>query len=171
VAWRLFVLGLGLGPSQSLFNLIAQSSAPVRQIGVATSTGMFLRQTGGLIGVAIFGALMTAKLNESLGAVIPGFNLSKMQAMAMSTQAAGGAPMQIPPFVANAFADAMSYIFTASLFIIAIAFASIFMIPQITLRGRAPQTPLEKAEKIVEDVAPGSPVTPDVAVPASKAGG
>src|SRR5262249_26990821 len=144
VIWRLFVLGLGLGPSQSLFNLIAQSAAPVRQIGVATSTGMFLRQTGGLIGVAIFGALMTNKLNESLSKILPGFNLSTIQAIAISRQGGGAATMKIPPVVATAFADAMSYIFMGSLFIIAVAFVAILFIPQITLRGRGPQTAVEK---------------------------
>jgi EmrB/QacA subfamily drug resistance transporter len=165
VAWRLLVLGFGLGPSQSLFNLIAQSAAPVRQIGVATSTGMFLRQTGGLIGVAIFGALMTAKLNESMGKLMPGFNLAKMQAMAMTAPDAGKV-MKIPPPIANAFADAMSYIFMSSLLIIAIAFIAILFIPQITLRGRGPASAVRDAEKAVEDMAPGAPVTSDVATPA-----
>ncbi len=170
VVWRLFVLGLGLGPSQSLFNLIAQSAAPMRQIGVATSTGMFLRQTGGLIGVSIFGALMTAKLNEKLGAVMPGLNINKLQAMAVTTQSSG-APPKMPPMMIDAFGEAMSYIFVGSLFIIAIAFVAILFIPQITLRGRGPQTAVEKAEKAVEDVAPGAPITSDVSIAGSKAGG
>lgn len=147
VLWRLFVLGLGLGPSQSLFNIVAQSAAPVRQLGVATSTSMFLRQTGGLIGVAIFGALMTAKLSEILRPLMPPgmeFDLGRMQEMALSAQiggaqAAGGGPLPIPPFVANAFAEAMSYIFTGSLVIVGIGFVSIFFIPQIPLRGRGPE--------------------------------
>ncbi|MBI1361987.1 MAG: MFS transporter [Alphaproteobacteria bacterium] len=167
VAWRLFVVGAGLGPSQSLFNLVAQSAAPVRQIGVATSTSMFLRQTGGLIGVAIFGAMMTAKLTQSLaphmppGMKVP--DIGQMSAMAASQQA-GAAPMKIPPFVAEAFSDAMSYIFTGSLFIIAIAFVTIFFIPQITLRGRGPQQAspnkgVAEAESALADAAP-SPADP-----------
>ena len=72
VIWRLFLIGLGLGPSQSLFTLVSQSASPLPQVGVATSTGMFLRQTGSLIGVAIFGALMTSKLTERLTELFPG---------------------------------------------------------------------------------------------------
>jgi EmrB/QacA subfamily drug resistance transporter len=167
VAWRLLILGLGLGPTQSLFNIIAQSAAPMNQIGVATSTSMFLRQTGGLIGVAIFGALMTAKLSEKLAPMMPKgmtFDLGRMEAMAMSQQSAGGKPMAIPPFIANAFADAMSYIFLGSLFIIAIAFISILFIPQIELRGRGPQqaSPNKRvadAEAALADAAP-SPADP-----------
>jgi hypothetical protein len=167
VAWRLLVLGFGLGPTQSLFNIIAQSAAPVNQIGVATSTSMFLRQTGGLIGVAIFGALMTAKLSEKLAPMMPPgmkFDLGRMEAMAMTQQSAGARPMAIPPFIASAFADAMSYIFMGSLFIIAIAFVSILFIPQITLRGRGPEqvSPnkgLAAVEAAIADAAP-SPADP-----------
>lgn len=164
VAWRLFVLGLGLGPSQSIFNIIAQSASPVRQIGVATSTGMFLRQTGGLIGVSIFGALMTVKLTEILAPMLPPgikFDLGKFEAMAMSAPA--GKPVVIPPAFASAFADAMSYIFSGGLVIIAIGFFSILFIPQITLRGRGPQPspaakePVEAVEGVVAAIAPGGP--------------
>jgi hypothetical protein len=167
VAWRLLILGFGLGPTQSLFNIVAQSAAPMNQIGVATSTSMFLRQTGGLIGVAIFGALMTAKLSEKLAPMMPKgmtFDLGKMEAMAMTQQSAGAKPMAIPPFIANAFADAMSYIFMGSLVIIAIAFVSIFFIPQITLRGRGSQQAssnkaVAAAEAAIADAAP-SPADP-----------
>jgi EmrB/QacA subfamily drug resistance transporter len=160
IIWRLFVIGLGLGPSQSLFNIIAQSAVLPHQNGVATSTSMFLRQIGSLIGVAIFGAILTAQLQRSLSAILPpgmNFDLGKIEAMAMSSQAAGSKP--ISPLVANAFADAMSYIFTGSLVIIAIAFVSIFFIPQIPLRGRGPEQAsqnkaLQAAEAALADAAP-----------------
>ena len=167
IAWRLLVLGFGLGPTQSLFNIIAQSAAPMNQIGVATSTSMFLRQTGGLIGVAIFGALMTAKLSEKLAPMMPPgipFDLGRMEAMAMTQQSAGAKPMAIPAFIANAFADAMSYIFLGSMFIIAIALISILFIPQIVLRGRgaqqvSPNKAVAAAEAAIADAAP-SPADP-----------
>ena len=168
VAWRLFLVGAGLGPSQSLFNLVAQSAAPIRQIGVATSTSMFLRQTGGLIGVSIFGAMMTAKLTERLAPHMPPGNESAGyrpdERHGHGPAGRRRAPMKIPPFIAEAFSDAMSYIFTGSLFIIAIAFVTIFFIPQITLRGRAPQQTssnkgLAEAESALADAAP-SPADP-----------
>src|SRR5690606_21329278 len=43
VGWRLFIVGVGLGPSQSLFTLVAQNAAPMRQVGSATSTSQFCR--------------------------------------------------------------------------------------------------------------------------------
>jgi hypothetical protein len=50
----------------------------------------------------------------------------------------------------------MSFIFLGALGILVLAIAAIFMIPQITLRGRGPGQDLEKA---VEGAAPGGPVT------------
>ena len=158
VIWRLFILGIGLGPSQSLFNMVSQSAAPMRQIGVATSTGMFLRQMGGMIGVSIFGALLTSKLSESLSHLVPGgkVDLGQMERFAMTSRANGDTGFSVPPAVAQAFADSMSFIFIGALFILALAIVAIIFVPQITLRGRGPGQDLEKA---VEGAAPGGPVT------------
>jgi EmrB/QacA subfamily drug resistance transporter len=158
VIWRLFIIGVGLGPSQSLFNMVSQSAAPIRQIGVATSTGMFLRQCGGMIGVSIFGALLTSKLSESLAHLVPGgkVDLGQMERFAMTARADGGGGFSIPPQVAQAFSDSMSFIFGGSVFILAAAVVAIYFIPQITLRGRGPGQDLEKA---LEGASPEGPVT------------
>jgi EmrB/QacA subfamily drug resistance transporter len=160
VVWRLFILGAGLGPSQSLFNLVSQSAAPVQQLGVATSTGMFLRQTGGLVGVSIFGAMLVAKLTESVAARFPGVSvdIGQLQGLAMNAGDGGTMPPQMREFVSVAITDAMSYIFMGSLAIFAAAFVAILFIPEITLRGRAPGQSVEKA---VEELAPAGPLTAD----------
>ena len=146
VILRLFVLGSGLGPSQSLFNMVSQSAAPMKQIGVATSTTMFLRQCGGMVGVSIFGAMLLAKMTESITAVNPGahVNIGEMQRMAMMSSESGtDMPPMMKAFIAKTIADAMSYIFLGSLAIVACAFVAILFIPQIQLRGRGPSA--EKA--------------------------
>ena len=142
VIWRLFVLGIGLGPSQSLFNMVSQSAAPVRQIGVATSTSMFLRQCGGMVGVSIFGAMLLAKMSESMQKIAPGvtIDIGEMQRMAMMASESGQQmPAQLQGMVSTMISDAMSYIFLGSLVIVALAFVAILFVPQIQLRGRGPQ--------------------------------
>ena len=149
VIWRLFTVGVGLGPSQSLFNMVSQSAAPPHQIGVATSTGMFLRQMGGMIGVSIFGAMLTSRLTESLAGMMPAgakIDMGQMERFALAAKASGGGAASIPAPVATAFSDAMSYIFTGSVVIILIALVSIAFIPHITLRGREPVGALKPAE-------------------------
>jgi EmrB/QacA subfamily drug resistance transporter len=141
VIWRLFTVGIGLGPSQSLFNMVSQSAAPARQIGVATSTGMFLRQMGGMIGVSIFGAVLTSRLTDTLSSRLPEgtrIDLGQMERFALASKASGAGPMATPAPIASAFSDAMSYIFNGSVVIIVIALISIAFIPQIPLRGRGP---------------------------------
>ena len=152
VIWRLFVLGIGLGPTQSLFNMVSQSAAPVQQIGVATSTSMFLRQCGGMVGVSIFGALLISQITAYLHAAYPmieGVDLGDMQRMAvMATDnpAAAGLSGEMQGAVSGALAQAMSYIFTTSLAIIALAIIAMLFIPQIALRGRGPEAKKDGAE-------------------------
>lgn len=66
LALRLLVVGIGLGPSQSLFVLAVQNATPMHLMGVATSSTQFVRQIGGTIGVAVFGAILTASLTTEL---------------------------------------------------------------------------------------------------------
>jgi EmrB/QacA subfamily drug resistance transporter len=161
VIWRLFVLGIGLGPTQSLFNMVSQSSAPVTQIGVATSTSMFLRQCGGMIGVSIFGALLISQITAHLHASYPmitNIDLGEMQRlaiMAADNPAAINLTGDMQQAVSGALAQAMSHIFTVSLLIIALALVVMLFIPQITLRGRAPdEVAKDRADAIAAKTAP-----------------
>ncbi len=58
IVGSMFVLGLGLGPTNAMFLVAAQAAAPARLLGTATSAHQFFRQVGGTLGVALFGALM-----------------------------------------------------------------------------------------------------------------
>ena len=62
LAARMVLVGLGLGPTVSLFTLAAQNAVSRQEIGVATSSGTFFQQMGGTIGVALFGAVLTSAL-------------------------------------------------------------------------------------------------------------
>ena len=85
------IVGLGLGPSQSLINLIVQSAFPAAKIGVATSSTQFFRQVGNTIGIAIFGAVLVSSLTAELPKQLPQlaasggeFSLSQAQSNAMN---------------------------------------------------------------------------------------
>ena len=54
LGWRMLVLGIGLGPGQSLFSLAVQNAMPISRLGVVTSSSQFFRQIGSTIGVALF---------------------------------------------------------------------------------------------------------------------
>ncbi|WP_272975879.1 MDR family MFS transporter [Deinococcus geothermalis] len=71
LAWRMFVVGLGLGPSQSLFTLAIQNAVPLNQLGIATSSSQFFRQIGSTIGAAVFGTLLLNNLHTELPKHLP----------------------------------------------------------------------------------------------------
>ncbi len=62
------ILGMGLGPLQSLYSVAIQNAVPMNRIGVVTSANQFFRQIGSTVGVAIFGTLLTNNLNTKLAA-------------------------------------------------------------------------------------------------------
>lgn len=90
--WRMLLVGLGLGPVQSLYSLAAQNAAPLNQMGIATSGSQFFRQIGSTVGIAIFGTVLTHNLMRDLPErlpQVPGLSAEKidlghMQARAMN---------------------------------------------------------------------------------------
>jgi EmrB/QacA subfamily drug resistance transporter len=143
LCWRMAIVGLGLGPGQSLFNLATQNAVDVRDIGVATSSNQFFRQIGSTIGVAVFGALLTHRLaNQGQG-----FDLGSLQGLALKATAQGAA-RHADPVLAQALTQAITGVFAAGLFVIAAGLAVIFMIPELPLRGRQPVEPVLEKEPV-----------------------
>ncbi|MGQ9754212.1 MAG: DHA2 family efflux MFS transporter permease subunit [Thermaceae bacterium] len=71
VVFVFFLLGLGLGPSQSLLNIAAQNEIPMQRIGSATSGLQFTRQIGATMGIALLGTVLASSLNHELCRVFP----------------------------------------------------------------------------------------------------
>jgi EmrB/QacA subfamily drug resistance transporter len=92
IAWRLGIIGIGLGPSQNLLQLAIQNSAEAHQMGIATASTQFTRQIGQTVGVALFAAILTTSLAVELGrhAPQPGMvrqlDLGDLQRMALERQ-------------------------------------------------------------------------------------
>ena len=134
LGWRMLVLGIGLGPLQSLYGLAIQNAVPPGQIGAVTGANQFFRQIGSTIGVAIFGALLTSNLNAKLSALMPGANLSKLRSMAaVSTHA----KLALPEPVMSIIADSVVGVIGLGLFIVVISFLATMMIPELPMRDMA----------------------------------
>jgi len=71
LAWRLALTGIGLGPAQTLFNIVIQNAAPMNVLGSATGMSQFTRQIGSTVGVAIFGTFLTHSLTGELPRHLP----------------------------------------------------------------------------------------------------
>jgi EmrB/QacA subfamily drug resistance transporter len=84
IVWLwMFIAGLGVGPSFSVFTIVIQNAVPFRQLGVATSNLTFFRQIGGTIALAFVGTIFGTTFRDQLipqmsaagvpGPVISGF--------------------------------------------------------------------------------------------------
>jgi hypothetical protein len=142
------ILGLGLGPAQSLFPVVVQNAVPREQLGVATSSSQFFRQIGATVGVAIFGAIMTHALAVEMAKAAPGthasLNLDDLQRMAI-TNAAGAhhaARHIVPPAVKIGFSAAMADVFWAGAAIGVIGLILILFVPVIPLATLRPPEPV-----------------------------
>ena len=102
IAWRLAIIGIGIGPSQNLLQLAIQNSAEAHQMGIATASTQFTRQIGQTVGVALFAAILTTSLSVELArhAPQPGaarqIDLGDLQRLALARQdrmARGKAPI------------------------------------------------------------------------------
>jgi len=62
----MFVTGVGIGPTLSVFTIVVQNAVPFSQLGVATSNLTFFRQIGGSIGLALLGTVFGNRLTEEL---------------------------------------------------------------------------------------------------------
>ncbi len=67
IVWLwMFIAGLGVGPTFSVFTIVIQNAVPFRQLGVATSNLTFFRQIGGTIALAFVGTIFGTTFQEQL---------------------------------------------------------------------------------------------------------
>lgn len=152
IGWRLLIVGLGLGPSQSLYSLAIQNAVPPHQIGVATSGSQFFRQIGSTIGVALFGALLTHDIGDELARRAPpeaagvhqSVDIGKLQAMALAQAAPPEVRAKSPPVspamlqaTREGFAVSIVNVFEVALGVIGLGAVIILFIPTVPMRPRA----------------------------------
>ena len=68
----MFLAGLGVGPTFSVFTIVVQNAVPFRELGVATSNLTFFRQIGGSVALAIVGTIFGATFPEQLAPQLVG---------------------------------------------------------------------------------------------------
>jgi EmrB/QacA subfamily drug resistance transporter len=147
ISWRVFLLGLSLGPAQSLFSVAVQNAVPRERIGVATSSAQFFRQIGATVGTAVFGAILIQALARG-GA--GGLTLDQLQKLAFT--GAGAAGHAAAPETRAAFTHGMVSIFWCGVGIAVLGLVAIGLIPELPMRGRAapPEPVAEPGEGAVQ---------------------
>jgi EmrB/QacA subfamily drug resistance transporter len=62
----MFLAGLGVGPTFSVFTIVVQNAVPFHQLGVATSNLTFFRQIGGAVALAVVGTIFGSTFLEQI---------------------------------------------------------------------------------------------------------
>jgi EmrB/QacA subfamily drug resistance transporter len=114
----LVALGLGIGVSFPNLTTAIQNAVPREDLGAATAAAAFFRSLGGAIGVALSGAILTARLRMLLPEGMPEVKLS--DAMSAITHAA----------VVAAYRHALSTTFLAGAGVAAIACVVVALSPE-----------------------------------------
>ena len=68
---NMVIVGVGIGIGTPILGLAMQNAVPHRLLGVVSSSSQFFRQIGGMLGVAIFGTLVTTHLRDNLRGNLP----------------------------------------------------------------------------------------------------
>lgn len=134
--WML-TLGAGIGLFMQVMTLAIQNSVDRKDMGTATSVATFFRSMGSSFGTAIFGAILTVRLNHHLHELLPGSSITAENMQASKEQLA-----QLPPHVTHGILEAFVRSFH-DVFIWAIPFAVLTFIVAFFLR----ETPLKTSTK------------------------
>jgi MFS family permease len=113
VAWRVFLVGLGLGPAMPLLSLAMQNAARRDQIGAVTANRQFFQQLGQALGGAVFGVVLsttlTAQLQQNFAPIAQSLPLAAQTALdpaqfrnSASSQESGGQPVDLGARIAAA---------------------------------------------------------------------
>jgi EmrB/QacA subfamily drug resistance transporter len=140
LAIYMFVMGAGLGLSMQITVTAAQNSVPRQHMGTATSTMTFFRSMGGAIGTAVYGAVLTSRLKDHLGDIVPNATQSMVDGLAKaanSVQALHSLKEPMKGWALHGLVDAMGDVFLVSLPFLAIALVLAIITPEQKLAGRS----------------------------------
>lgn len=114
VTWRMFIVGLGMGPALPLLNLAMQNAVPFHEIGAATASRQFFQQLGQAIGAAVFGVVLATTLTTQIStniapilgqappALQAGLNPAQFRSSISSAEGAGDSGMNLEEQLAAA---------------------------------------------------------------------
>ena len=128
-----FFIGAGMGALFPTSTLAVQNAVEPNEMGAASSVVIFVRQLGGAIGLAIYGAIFNAQLNGRIDEKLiqAPRNIKELDS-----------PMREEAL--EVFAHAVTTVFRAAVPIVVLSLIVAIFVPGRQLKGRAP-SPQEKA--------------------------
>lgn len=159
--WRLIIVGIGIGVTFPIFNIVVQNAFPHRYLGVVTSSVQLFRSVGGTLGVALMGSIVNLKLASGLTALseslpkgpgqMPGvsdvseLDINSLPGVIRALSEQGSAGASAPPAATEAasrisealrdvLASAVTEVFFLTAIITLIAFVASWFLKEIELK-------------------------------------
>lgn len=146
LAERMVVMGVGLGISMPIFNLVVQNAFSHTRLGVVTSSIQLSRSIGATIGVALMGTILNNQLAHNLAGLGTKLNANQLSNVS-------GASLN--PFIRNALSQSITRVFLIGGLITSLAFFASWLLREVPLRtSHAHEPELEKVAKRIN--APGT---------------
>ena len=154
--------GLGVGMVNPVMMVAIQNTVETRDIGSATASVSFFRSMGGSFGVALFTAVLIARLDALVGPLPagglfggePGIRLVRAGSDAIAL-----APAALRPLLVGAMAGAFHDIFRLAAGISLLTLLAVLLLKEEPLKTGAGPAPRERGE------APAADAAPDLAAP------
>ena len=138
-------IGGGLGLVGPVMMVVIQNEVDFRDIGTATASISFFRSLGGSFGVALFTAVLIARLNALMVAV-PGHaglgDDASVQLLRAGTQALSEVPPQLRAVVADTMTQAFHDVFRVGAVIAVVTFILVLMLRETPLKTAQPGAPM-----------------------------
>lgn len=153
----MFITGIGIGMVMQVLVLATQNAVDHSDLGVATSGATFFRSLGGAMGVAIFGALLTHRLRDTIpaqlnAAGVPPSQMPNATATQATPEQIANLPDPIHLAVITGFADALQTTFLAAVPFALLGFVILLFLRETPLRQARHTTGQQLAEALETSV-------------------
>jgi len=141
----LIILGMGFGLVMPNLMVAIQNAVSSRELGVATATSAFFRSLGGTFGVAMSGAIMTARLQDVHPLIGAEEGTGVRALIDQGIQQIAGLPLAQREAVIAIYRHAISTTFLVGSAITAAAFAVVLFLPEHPLKSSHDTDPKNNA--------------------------
>ncbi|REF35284.1 MDR family MFS transporter [Thermasporomyces composti] len=138
----MLLFGSGLGFTQQVLVLAVQNTCERRDLGIATSAATFFRSLGGAVGVALFGAILSARITSAIpsllaerGATVPSSDSSPRLGTPSEIAAL---PEPLRSAIREGFTLGLDTIYLLLVPLVLLAFLAVLAVKEVPLRGPGP---------------------------------
>jgi EmrB/QacA subfamily drug resistance transporter len=136
LSWWMVILGFGIGLFMQVPTLAVQNAVPRSELGTATATTTFFRSMGSALGGAIFGTILTSRLNHHLHQLLPSANPTLVKdSVQAGTRQLSAAPAYIQHDILAAFVSSFHDMFLLAIPVALATFVAALFLRETPLRN------------------------------------